>query len=820
MQRSTFRSRFAGNHSEIETVVPPSAEGEGREEAMTTDQTTEAPPEATALPTDMNGAPLSSEETLHNAHAEDESGKAATPVWIGAILSVVWLAAVAAALYVFSQNQPQTQPSLIELAIFAAGATAPLSVIWLVAGLFALRARAPAARVHLQDALQAERRLRRASDRLAENFTAFDGALAIAEQRADTLSSGIQNQVNQLVSTIERLSHLAENTETRLSATAASLGTSSETLDTVTTRIAGSVERASEQVAGMPAILDPLAGRIDGLAEKLQNTGTTSHDLAESLSRAINQLVLRQRDLNASLGVTDKTAADILSRIETVTASLADQAATLDERSRTITDQLATSRDEIAASMNDLTSRMSSVYESTRTMAEQQADALEATLETLRARINSAANETMNELAHQTQHVSTSITTLLSQFATQRQAAAQEVAGLHETWQEIESLMSNGLSSQEQGVSELQQRLRALGDEARVLPQALNDGMAATDQMQNALVETQREAARLTQSLAATIEQALEARSTVAAAAEQSNSMAGGMQSVSDSAAQLSATLATASETLDRQREELDNLQQSMTQALAEITPALSAAREATQSSAIQSSSQLVDALGRIRAMTAQASEALKTAADDIVQTAQATLRRMSVDSIRDELVQPLRETMTEVQAVSQRGVEATRAAVGHLHGEVSRLNELATTIERRVAETDAYLGQVAEQDLSRAAAQLIESLNSAAIDIAKMLGTDVSDNDWQAYLKGDRSIFVRRAVKLADRGERSQILRLFDSDNEFRDQVRRYVRDFERLIGRTMAERDGQTLSVTLLSSDLGKLYVMLAQSINRLNG
>lgn len=820
MQRSTFRSRFAGNHSEIETVVPPSAEGEGREEAMTTDQTTEAPPEATALPTDMNGAPLSSEETLHNAHAEDESGKAATPVWIAAILSVVWLAAVAAALYVFSQNQPQTQPSLIELAIFAAGATAPLSVIWLVAGLLALRARAPAARVHLQDALQAERRLRRASDRLAENFTAFDGALAIAEQRADTLSSGIQNQVNQLVSTIERLSHLAENTETRLNATAASLGTSSETLDTVTTRIAGSVERASEQVAGMPAILDPLAGRIDGLAEKLQNTGTTSHDLAESLSRAINQLVLRQRDLNASLGVTDKTAADILSRIETVTASLADQAATLDERSRTITDQLATSRDEIAASMNDLTSRMSSVHESTRTMAEQQADALEATLETLRARINSAANETMNELAHQTQHVSTSITTLLSQFATQRQAAAQEVAGLHEAWQEIESLMSNGLSSQEQGVSELQQRLRALGDEARVLPQALNDGMAATDQMQNALVETQREAARLTQSLAATIEQALEARSTVAAAAEQSNSMAGGMQSVSDSAAQLSATLATASETLDRQREELDNLQQSMTQALAEITPALSAAREATQSSAIQSSSQLVDALGRIRAMTAQASEALKTAADDIVQTAQATLRRMSVDSIRDELVQPLRETMTEVEAVSQRGVEATRAAVGHLHGEVSRLNELATTVERRVAETDAYLGQVAEQDLSRAAAQLIESLNSAAIDIAKMLGTDVSDNDWQAYLKGDRSIFVRRAVKLADRGERSQILRLFDSDNEFRDQVRRYVRDFERLIGRTMAERDGQTLSVTLLSSDLGKLYVMLAQSINRLNG
>lgn len=783
---------------------------------MSTEPPAEATPSDSEPLTDLSS--VSSTGAAADPDAETESGKSRAPLWTAVALSIVWLAAVAAASYVFYQNNPL--PSLIELAIFAAGATAPLSVIWLAAGLFSLRARSPAARVRLQDAMQAERRLRRASERLGENFAAFDGALSVAEHRADTLSANIQQQINQLVATVDRLGALADKAEGRLAASASALGTSSEALDTLTTRITGAVQSASEQVAGMPAILEPLAGRIDGLAEKLQNTGTTSHDLAESLSRAINQLVLRQRDLNASLGVTDKTAADILSRIEAVSTALGAQAETLDERSRTIAEQLGASRDEIAASMEDLTNRLTSVSASTQAMASQQAEALEETLGTLRARLNSAANEAMNELAHQTQHISTGIATLLNQFATQRQAAAMEVARLHEAWREVETLMATGLSTQEAGVAELQQRLRALGDEARVLPQALTDGMTAADQMQHALGETQREAARLTQSLAATIEQAVEARSTVAAAAEQSNSMAGGMQTVSDSAAQLCATLATASETLDRQREELDTLQHSMTQALAEIAPALSTAREATQATAIQSSSQLVEALGRIRAMTAQASEALKTAADDIVQTAQSALRHMSIDSIRDQLVEPLRETMAEVEAVSQRGVEATRSAVGHLQGEVSRLSELATSIERRVTETDAYLGQVAEQDLSRAAAHLIESMNSAAIDIAKMLGTDVSDNDWQAYIKGDRSIFVRRAVKLADRGERAQISRLFDSDGEFRDQVRRYIRDFERLIGRTMAERDGQALSVTLLSSDLGKLYVMLAQSINRLSG
>lgn len=783
---------------------------------MSSETTAAAIPNDFPAQTDLMDSPMAETD---DAEA-DGTARPRAPLWVALGLSFIWLALVGAALYVLYQNQGLARPSLIELAIFAAGVTAPLSVIWLVAGFFIVRAQAPASRVQLHDALLAERRLRRAAERLSGSFSAFDGALNVAEHRAEGLSSGIEQQIGRLVNAVETLGGVTEKAEARLAASASALGGSSEALEGVTTRLTGAVDEARRHVTDMPGVLEPLANRIDGLAEKLQGAGTISHDLAESLSRAINQLVLRHRDLNASLGATDKTTTDLLARIEAASAALEAQAATLDERSQSIASQLGSSRDQIAASMDDMAARLSSLTGSAKDLAAEQAEALEATIDSLRARLNSAAGEAMNTLAHQTQHVSASINQLLSQFAGQRQSAAEDVARLHESWREVESLVAEGLTRQDESVTELQQRLRALSDEARTLPQAITDGMTATDQMQHALVETQREASRLTQSLAATIEQASEARATVAEAAEHSNTMAGGMQAVSTGAAQLSETLAAVSATLDRQREELDALQTSMTHALAEMTPALSAAREATQATAIQSSSQLVEALGRIRTMTAQASEALKTAADDIVQTAQSTLRRMSVETIREELVQPLRESIDEVETASQRGVEATRAAVGQLHGEMTRLNELATAIERRVAETDAYLGQKSEQDLSRAAAHLIESLNSAAIDIAKMLGTEVSDTEWQAYLKGDRSIFVRRAVKLADRGERTQITRLFDTDTEFRDQVRRYIRDFEKLIGRTMAERDGQALSVTLLSSDMGKLYVMLAQSINRLGG
>ena len=47
---------------------------------------------------------------------------------------------------------------------------------------------------------------------------------------------------------------------------------------------------------------------------------------------------------------------------------------------------------------------------------------------------------------------------------------------------------------------------------------------------------------------------------------------------------------------------------------------------------------------------------------------------------------------------------------------------------------------------------------------------------------------------------------------------MNRYIHDFESMLRTILAQRDGSPLSVTLLSSDMGKLYVALAQAIERL--
>ena len=62
------------------------------------------------------------------------------------------------------------------------------------------------------------------------------------------------------------------------------------------------------------------------------------------------------------------------------------------------------------------------------------------------------------------------------------------------------------------------------------------------------------------------------------------------------------------------------------------------------------------------------------------------------------------------------------------------------------------------------------------------------------------------------------EIAELYDADPNLREHINRYIHDFEGMLRTVLSTRDGHAISVTLLSSDMGKLYVALAQALERL--
>ena len=70
----------------------------------------------------------------------------------------------------------------------------------------------------------------------------------------------------------------------------------------------------------------------------------------------------------------------------------------------------------------------------------------------------------------------------------------------------------------------------------------------------------------------------------------------------------------------------------------------------------------------------------------------------------------------------------------------------------------------------------------------------------------------------MLDVGDLRAIAQAYENDDALRDRINRYIHDFEAMLRAVLAQRDSAPIGVTLLSSDMGKLYVALAQAIERL--
>jgi hypothetical protein len=229
-------------------------------------------------------------------------------------------------------------------------------------------------------------------------------------------------------------------------------------------------------------------------------------------------------------------------------------------------------------------------------------------------------------------------------------------------------------------------------------------------------------------------------------------------------------------------------------------------------------SAELIDALLRVRETAAQAAERAREAIGAIVPASAAALGEASREALVQAVGATVQEQMGALNALAQRSLDAARDASERLTRQMLALGESSAAIENRIDSARREREEAERESFSRRVALLIESLNSTSIDVTKILSNEVTDSAWAAYLKGDRGVFTRRAVRLLDTTETREIVRHYEEEPEFREQVNRYIHDFEAMLRRVLAEREGSPLSITLLSSDMGKLYVALAQAIERL--
>jgi hypothetical protein len=263
-----------------------------------------------------------------------------------------------------------------------------------------------------------------------------------------------------------------------------------------------------------------------------------------------------------------------------------------------------------------------------------------------------------------------------------------------------------------------------------------------------------------------------------------------------------------------RTRLELEKLQQQVAALQTDLEAISTSGNEVVAHTAPR----LLDALIRVRETAEQAASKARQAILDVIPQVSQTLADQSGEALAKVIGTSVEDRIGLLQGHAQEAVEAAQKASEQLMRQMLTIADTTAGIEQRFQDAAAERAEQEGDTLSRRVAALIEALNSASIDVTKLLSNEVTDTAWAAYLKGDRGVFTRRAVRLLDAGEARSIVQYYHADPEFRDQVNRYIHDFEAMLRQVLATRDGQLMSVTLLSSDMGKLYVALAQSIERL--
>jgi predicted nucleic acid-binding Zn-ribbon protein len=163
--------------------------------------------------------------------------------------------------------------------------------------------------------------------------------------------------------------------------------------------------------------------------------------------------------------------------------------------------------------------------------------------------------------------------------------------------------------------------------------------------------------------------------------------------------------------------------------------------------------------------------------------------------------------------SVTQRANQVTAAMeyqTSELRGASNEANALLEALEGRKQEAGL-------EDFVHQSSFISERLQSLAVDMNRVLETTISEDDWQRFNKGETSVFVRKMLGFREKARLGDIKEKYQQDGEFREYVSRYFKEFEVLLEEAKKRDQAGLLKSTFLSSDVGKVYMLLARALGR---
>jgi uncharacterized protein YoxC len=574
---------------------------------------------------------------------------------------------------------------------------------------------------------------------------------------------------------------------------------------------------ALEASRSLSGSLQAIEGQIDGIGNRMATQDQFAAALVNGLARDIAAIDEKFALLAATGSGTGQRVSQAIEAVRTSVEQLQGELAGGEERAAGLIGRAQEIGEALGGLSSQLRSEMPQALAEVETQADRAREATEALMPSLEAsdRLSASLQLVGNQIAGIAQHISAQERagrTLAAGLANEAALLEDRFASLGRSGSESGTQLAAALETVRASVQQLQAELESGNERADTLTERAEAMAASLGQI----------SARLEGDVPAALRSVEEQADRTGRAAL---AVLPTVEAVQGASAVAAERLGEAEQSVIRQQEALDALLARLEGGLAVAEEQLLAigrivgeTDEATARMSGETGPLLIDALVRVREAAHQAAGHARDAIAAVIPQSVAALAEASRDAVGEAVTEPVQDQIAQLRLLSEGAVAVARKASERLTRQLLTIGETASAIEARIEETRAEREEKEGEGMSRRVALLIESLNSTAIDVTKLLSNEVTDSAWTAYLKGDRGVFTRRAVRLLESGEAREIVRHYEEEPEFREQVNRYIHDFESMLRRVLADRDGTPLGITLLSSDMGKLYVALAQAIERL--
>jgi len=576
--------------------------------------------------------------------------------------------------------------------------------------------------------------------------------------------------------------------------------------------LATSTAGAQTSLGVLIATLPRAQADIDDVAKRLERTGLSASEHAAALDAQIVALAERGRDADAmASGAAHRLAAHIV-RMEAT--------------SQTAGAHLESVTDGMSAAVDALLNRTADAVDLSRRGIAAQGDAMLTMVGANQAALDSAARDSAEALAKRIASVEDAIERVAIRLDLQRSAGDRIVDDLHTGLGEVESRIELLHRHGTERTQDLAASIGALGGSADAMTEALRAGddmahrtIATTETLLVALDSAAREIDETMPAALGRLDtQVLASKSIVVSARPELLALVTAAESTHDAIEAIAGVIGEQRHVLDTLSTDLLNTLSTGRAKADALGHMVDEAIGRTQHFAEDAAPQLIEALHRVRETAAVAADKARETLSKVIPEAAAALEAASADAMRRATNDTVERQVKALTDATGAAVDAATGATERLAREVQAIVDQTAIVETRLQEARTEREDADQDTFARRVSLLIESLNSASIDITKAIAPEISDSAWGAYLKGDRGVFTRRAVRILDASEVREIAGLYDEDETFREMVNRYIHDFEAMLRTILTQRDGSPLGVTLLSSDMGKLYVALAQAIERL--